>query len=91
MRAWKSLKSALASLKELKASGTTADDPMVSDITTNYGTANDRVKGYGSIANDDDKDGAKNRFKKGISTLLDKTIYTQVAEGKEENLYRLQC
>ena len=69
------LKSALASLKELKASGTTADDPMVSDITTNYGTAND-----------DDKDGAKNRFKKGISTLLDKTIYTQVAEGKEENL-----
>lgn len=53
------LKSALASLKELKASGTTADDPMVSDITTNYGTANDRVKGYGSIANDDDKDGAK--------------------------------
>lgn len=65
------LKSALASLKELKASGTTADDPMVSDITTNYGTANDRVKGYGSIANDDDKDGAKNRFKKGISTLLD--------------------
>ena len=27
---------------------------------------NDRVKGYGSIANDDDKDGAKNRFKKGI-------------------------
>ena len=28
----------------------------------------------------------KNRFKKGISTLLDKTIYTQVAEGKEENL-----
>ena len=80
------LKSALASLKELKASGTTADDPMVSDITTNYGTANDRVKGYGSIANNDDKDGAKNRFKKGISTLLDKTIYTQVAEGKEENL-----
>lgn len=80
------LKSALASLKELKASGTTADDPMVSDITTNYGTANDRVKGYGSIANDDDKDGAKNRFKRGISTLLDKTIYTQVAEGKEENL-----
>ena len=59
---------------------------MVSDITTNYGTANDRVKGYGSIANDDDKDGAKNRFKRGISTLLDKTIYTQVAEGKEENL-----
>lgn len=80
------LKSALASLKELKASGTTADDPMVSDITTNYGTANDRVAGYGSIANDDDKDGTKNRFKKGISTLLDKTIYTQVAEGKEENL-----
>lgn len=80
------LKSALASLKELKASGTTADDPMVSDITTNYGTANDRVKGYGSIAKDSDKDGKKNRFKKGISTLLDKTIYTQVAEGKEENL-----
>lgn len=80
------LKSALASLKELKASGTTADDPMISDITTNYGTANDRVKGYGSIAKNDDKDGAKNRFKKGISTLLDKTIYTQVAEGSEENL-----
>lgn len=32
---------------------------MISDITTNYGTANDRVKGYGSIAKNDDKDGAK--------------------------------
>ena len=59
------LKSALASLKELKASGTTADDPMVSDITANYGTASDRVKGYGSIAKDADKDGAKEPFQEG--------------------------
>ena len=64
------LKSALGPpLRSLRHPAITADDPMISDITTNYGTANDRVKGYGSIANDDDKDGAKNRFKKGISTL----------------------
>lgn len=32
---------------------------MVSDITANYGTASDRVKGYGSIAKDSDKDGKR--------------------------------
>ena len=78
------LTSALDQLKAIKSSYTTAEDPMVSDITTNYGTAADRVKGYGSVANSADKDGKLNRFKKGISTLLDKTIYTQAAEGQQE-------
>ena len=78
------LTSALDQLKAIKSSYTTAEDPMVSDITTNYGTAADRVKGYGSVANSADKDGKLNRFKKGISTLLDKTIYSQAAEGAQE-------
>ena len=78
------LTSALDQLKAIKSSYTTAEDPMVSDITTNYGTAADRVKGYGSVANSADKDGKLNRFKKGISTLLDKTIYTQASEGQQE-------
>ena len=78
------LTSALDQLKTLKNSNVTAEDPMVSDITTNYGTSSDRVKGYGSVANSEDKDGKLNRFKKGLSTLLDKTIYTQAAEGAQE-------
>ena len=78
------LTSALDQLKTLKKSNVTAEDPMAADIIANYGTAADRVKGYGSVANSEDKDGKLNRFKKGLSTLLDKTIYTQAAEGQQE-------
>ena len=78
------LTSALDQLKTLKNSNVTAEDPMAADIITNYGTSSDRVKGYGSVANSEDKDGKMNRFKKGLSTLLDKTIYTQAAEGAQE-------
>ena len=77
------LTSALDQLKSLKTSSATAEDPMIADIVGNYGTSSDRVSGYGSIKNKEDKDGSVNRFKKGISTLLDKTIYSQVAEGQQ--------
>lgn len=80
------LKNALTTLKTLKASYTTASDPMIADITSNYGKATDRVSGYGSVKNADDKDGKINRFKKGTSTLLDKTIYIQAAEGSQAQL-----
>ncbi len=85
------LKNALNTLKTLKASYTTAEDPMIADITTNYGKTTDRVSGYGSVKNAADKStGADsknvNRFKKGVSTLLDKTIYVQVEEGKQAQL-----
>ena len=85
------LKNALNTLKTLKASYTTAEDPMIADITTNYGKTTDRVSGYGSVKNAADKstgaDGKNvNRFKKGVSTLLDKTIYVQVEEGKQAQL-----
>ena len=85
------LKTALEALKILRDTNKTAEDPMVAEITDNYGTDADKVKGYGSIKNDSDKDtGADgktlNRFKKGMSTLLDKTIYTQAAEGQQEQL-----
>lgn len=80
------LKNALITLKTLKASYTTASDPMIADITSNYGKATDRVSGYGSVKNADDKDGKINRFKKGTSTLLDKTIYIQAAEGSQAQL-----
>jgi len=80
----KTLKSALENLKNVKAAYTTKEDPMIADITKNYGTEQDRVSGYGSVKNKDDKDmGTANRFKQGVSTLLDKTIYCQIAEGKE--------
>ncbi len=81
------LKSSLDTLKKMQAAYTTATDPMIADITKNYGTENDRVSGYGSVKNAEDKDtiasGVANRFKKGVSTLLDKTIYCQIDEGKE--------
>lgn len=78
------LKSVLDTLKQMQAAYTTAEDPMAADITKNYGTSADRVSGYGSVRNADDKDmGTANRFKQGVSTLLDKTIYCQIAEGKE--------
>ena len=45
------------------------------------------VKGYGSVVNAEDKDIVNetpvNRFKQGISTLLDKTIYLQISNGAE--------
>lgn len=80
------LKTALEELKTLKDSNTTAYDPMIADITDNYNTVADRTSGYGSVKNAEDKDGSINRFKKGTSTLLDKTIYTQVAEGQQAQL-----
>lgn len=85
------LKTALEALKTLRDTNKTAEDPMIADITNNYGTDVDKVKGYGSIKNDADKDTgadgkALNRFKKGMSTLLDKTIYTQAVEGQQAQL-----
>ncbi len=77
------LESALDQLKTLSASNVTAEDSMASDIVTNYGTDADKVKGYGSVKNSEDADGKMNRFKKGLSSLLDKTIYTQVEEGAQ--------
>ena len=86
-----SLKDALSALKKIKAAYTTANDPMIADITTNYGKDTDRVSGYGSVKNAADKSTSEsgksvNRFKKGTSTLLDKTIYTQVEEGLQAQL-----
>lgn len=90
------LQSALATLKALKAAYTTAEDTMVDELTTNYRTSDDRCRatkadgsnlGYGQIANDEDKDTVNGstvqRFKAGISTLLDKTIYSQISNGEE--------
>ena len=81
------LKTSLETLKSMKASYTTAEDAMVADITNNYGTANDRIRGYGSIKNAEDKDGNANRLKQGESTLLDKTIYTQIQNGEQVESY----
>lgn len=80
------LKKALLELENIKASYTTPSDAMVSDITKGYLTATDKVSGYGSVADNAYKDGSVNRFKKGVSTLLDKTIYTQVEEGRQAQL-----
>ena len=60
---------------------------MIDDITENYGTDNDRIKGYGSIVNNEDKDvladgSTANRLKQGESSLLDKTIYSQLQQGE---------
>lgn len=80
------LKTALETLKTLRDANKTAEDPMIAEIANNYGTDADRASGYGSVKNADDKDGKVNRFKKGLSTLLDKTIYTQVEEGQQAQL-----
>lgn len=53
----------------------TPEDPAVAQIVDNYGTANDPIKGYGSVANSEDKDNGANRLRIGFSTLLDKTVY----------------
>ena len=86
-----SLKDALSALKKIKAAYTTDKDPMLADITTNYGKDTDRVSGYGSVKNAADKSTSEsgksvNRFKKGVSTLLDKTIYIQAQEGAQAQL-----
>lgn len=81
------LKTSLETLKSMKAAYTTAEAAMVADITNNYGTANDRIRGYGSIKNAEDKDGNANRLKQGESTLLDKTIYTQIQNGEQVEGY----
>ena len=78
------LKSALEELKTVKTSLVTEEDPFAADVIAKYGTDADPVRGYGSVKNAVDKDGSVNRFKKGLSTLLDKTIYLQVTEGKQE-------
>ena len=81
------LESSLNNLKTIKDAYTTGEDKMIEDITKNYGTENDRIKGYGSIANSEDKDvlangKTANRLKQGESSLLDKTIYTQLQKGE---------
>lgn len=81
------LKAALEKLKALKESYTTEKDAFIDEITAKYGKEDDRVKGYGSVVNAEDKDIVNempvNRFKQGISTLLDKTIYLQISNGVE--------
>lgn len=86
-----SLKDALSALKKIKAAYTTDKDPMLADIVNNYGKDTDRVSGYGSVKNAADKSTSEsgksvNRFKKGVSTLLDKTIYIQAQEGAQAQL-----
>lgn len=86
-----SLKDALSALKKIKAVYTTDKDPMLADIVNNYGKDTDRVSGYGSVKNAADKSTSEsgksvNRFKKGVSTLLDKTIYIQAQEGAQAQL-----
>ena len=86
-----SLKDALSLLKKIKAAYTTDKDPMLADIVNNYGKDTDRVSGYGSVKNAADKSTSEsgnsvNRFKKGVSTLLDKTIYIQAQEGAQAQL-----
>ncbi|MDO5401806.1 MAG: metallophosphoesterase [Eubacteriales bacterium] len=76
------LKNSLAALTAMKNAYTTAADPMIATISAGYGTETDIIKGYGSIVNASDKDmGKVHRLKAGMSTLLDKTIYTQLKEG----------
>lgn len=81
------LTTARDTLKTLKESYTTAPDLMIAEITTKYNTPDDRISGYGSIKNSEDKDvlvsgSVANRLKAGESTLIDKTIYTQIKGGE---------
>lgn len=72
------LQNAINELQAYKDSYTTASDPMVEEITNKYGTSEDRISGYGSVKNADDKyQGTKNVLKEGLSTLVDKTVYAQ--------------
>ena len=80
------LKLSLEALKNIRTAYTTDKDTYIDIISTLYNTADDPIKGYGSVKNDDDKDvlasGSKaNRLRKGLSTLLDKTIYRQLEGG----------
>lgn len=81
------LKTAVENLKSIQAAYTTPEDKMIADISLNYNTDNDRIKGYGSIKNDEDKDvladgSTANRLKMGESAIIDKTIYTQIYQGQ---------
>lgn len=76
------LETSLAKLIALKATYTTAEDGMISQIVTDYaanssGGSYTIVSGYGTVVGTNNKDNGKNRFKSGLSTLLDKTIYAQ--------------
>lgn len=78
-----SLKNSLTALKTMKAANTTVADPLIDKMSKAFGTDSDFIKGYGSVKNAEDKDmGTANRLKKGMSTLLDKTIYTQISNGE---------
>lgn len=71
------LESAINDLKAYRDSYTTKEDPMVDEITSKYGTSDDRILGYGSVKNNEDKSNGKNVLKQGLSTLVDKTIHAQ--------------
>ena len=80
------LKLNLDALKNIRKSYTTDKDNYIDTLSALYNTADDPIKGYGSVKNDDDKDvlasGSKaNRLRKGLSTILDKTIYRQIEGG----------
>lgn len=87
------LKTSLDKLKALKTEYTTAKDPMVEMLTSTYGTKDDLSPYAGYIMNPEYLDDASKmmlsptiamgRLKKGVSTLLDKTIYSQISDGKE--------
>ena len=80
------LKLSLDALKNIRKAYTTDKDNYIDTLSALYNTADDPIKGYGSVKNDDDKDvlasGSKaNRLRKGLSTILDKTIYRQIEGG----------
>lgn len=66
----------------------TAEDPFVAKLSDNYGTEADPASGYGQVKNASDKDTTNgkpvDRFKQGLSTLLDKTIYSQIQDGNQK-------
>lgn len=81
------LRNAIANIKELRDKYTTPEDQAVSIISTSYNTEGDPIVGYGSVKNNEDKDEVSegqyaNRLRQGYSTLLDKTIYTQLNDSE---------
>lgn len=76
------LRKAEADLKELVE----LDDPFADEAAANYNTDADPFTGYGSVKaeyRDTDENGnTVNRLAEGYSTLIDKTIYTQL-NGEE--------
>lgn len=72
------LQNAIQELQNYKNSYTTSPDAMVPEITNKYGTSQDRISGYGSVKNNEDKcNGTQNVLKEGLSSLVDKTVYVQ--------------